>query len=69
MLHLELPHINLLSKIDLIEQYGKLRFNLDFYTEVGKDAATNVQQWGTMLHSQPLQNVHVVCRSRTCHTW
>ena len=34
MLHLELPHINLLSKIDLIEQYGKLRFNLDFYTEV-----------------------------------
>ena len=34
MLHLELPHINLLSKIDLIEQYGKLRFNLEFYTEV-----------------------------------
>ena len=45
MLHLELPHINLLSKVDLIEQYGKLRFNLDFYTEVGTDAATNVQQW------------------------
>lgn len=34
MLHLELPHVNLLSKIDLIEQYGKLQFNLDFYTEV-----------------------------------
>ena len=34
MLHLELPHINLLSKVDLIEQYGKLSFNLDFYTEV-----------------------------------
>ena len=34
MLHLELPHVNLLSKIDLIEQYGKLHFNLDFYTEV-----------------------------------
>ena len=33
MLHLELPHINVLSKIDLIEQYGKLAFNLDFYTE------------------------------------
>ena len=24
MLHLELPHINLLSKVDLIRQYGKL---------------------------------------------
>lgn len=34
MLHLELPHVNLLSKIDLVEQYGKLHFNLDFYTEV-----------------------------------
>jgi len=33
MLHLELPHVNPLSKIDLIEQYGKLQFNLDFYTE------------------------------------
>ncbi|XWS24104.1 hypothetical protein CRYUN_Cryun28dG0072400 [Craigia yunnanensis] len=34
MLHLELPHINILSKIDLIESYGKLAFNLDFYTDV-----------------------------------
>lgn len=34
MLHLELPHVNLLSKIDLIQQYGKLHFKLDFYTEV-----------------------------------
>lgn len=34
MLHLELPHVNLLSKVDLIEQYGKLHFNLDFYTQV-----------------------------------
>ena len=24
MLHLELPHINVLSKIDLVEKYGKL---------------------------------------------
>ena len=36
MLHLELPHVNVLSKIDLIEQYGQLDFNLDFYTEVGQ---------------------------------
>ncbi|XP_078433967.1 P-loop containing nucleoside triphosphate hydrolases superfamily protein isoform X2 [Wolffia australiana] len=34
MLHLELPHINVLSKIDLIESYGKLAFNLDYYTDV-----------------------------------
>ncbi|GIL83486.1 hypothetical protein Vretimale_11163 [Volvox reticuliferus] len=34
MLHLELPHINVLSKMDLVRQYGKLDFNLDFYTQV-----------------------------------
>ncbi|XP_072277508.1 GPN-loop GTPase 2 [Pyxicephalus adspersus] len=34
MLHVQLPHINILSKVDLIEQYGPLAFNIDFYTEV-----------------------------------
>ncbi|GJP57187.1 hypothetical protein CLOM_g16218 [Closterium sp. NIES-68] len=34
MLHFELPHINVLSKIDLVEAYGPLAFNLDFYTDV-----------------------------------
>ncbi|CAG8720721.1 9837_t:CDS:2, partial [Funneliformis mosseae] len=34
MLQIELPHINVLSKVDLMESYGKLAFNLDFYTEV-----------------------------------
>jgi len=34
MMQLELPHINVLSKIDLIQQYGKLDFNLEFYTDV-----------------------------------
>ncbi|KAL8231231.1 hypothetical protein R6Q57_001009 [Mikania cordata] len=34
MLHMELPHINVFSKIDLIESYGKLPFNLEFYTDV-----------------------------------
>jgi hypothetical protein len=34
MLQLELPHINVLSKIDFITSYGDLPFNLDFYTEV-----------------------------------
>jgi len=34
MLHLELPHVNVLSKVDLINKYGDLDFNLDFYTAV-----------------------------------
>ncbi len=34
MLQLGLPHVNVLSKVDLIEQYGPLPFNLDFFTEV-----------------------------------
>lgn len=34
MLHLELPHVNVLSKVDLLEQYGPLAFNLDYYTDV-----------------------------------
>eukprot|EP00752_Nemacystus_decipiens_P007325 g6554.t1 len=33
MLRLELPHINVLSKVDLIEQMGPLPFNLEFFTE------------------------------------
>jgi len=34
MLQVELPHINLLSKADLIEKHGKLHLGVDFYTEV-----------------------------------
>jgi len=34
MLQIALPHVNLLSKVDLVERYGKLHFNLDYYTEV-----------------------------------
>ena len=34
MLQVELPNVNVLSKADLIEKFGKLTFNLDFYTEV-----------------------------------
>lgn len=34
MLRLELPHVNILSKMDLIKQYGELQFGLDFYTDV-----------------------------------
>ncbi|XP_046849032.1 GPN-loop GTPase 2-like [Xenia sp. Carnegie-2017] len=34
MVLIELPHVNILSKVDLIEQFGKLNFALDYYTEV-----------------------------------
>lgn len=34
MFNLALPHVNVLSKVDKIESYGKTRFNLDFYCEV-----------------------------------
>jgi GPN-loop GTPase len=34
MVHLEMPHINVLSKVDLMEQYGPLPFNLEFFTDL-----------------------------------
>jgi len=33
-MQLELPHINVLSKIDLLSSYGELLFDLRYYTEV-----------------------------------
>lgn len=29
-----MPHVNILSKMDLIEMYGELEFGLEFYTDV-----------------------------------
>ncbi|KAJ5792586.1 hypothetical protein N7504_000811 [Penicillium tannophilum] len=34
MLQLDLPHLNVLTKIDNLSNYNDLPFNLDFYTEV-----------------------------------
>jgi len=34
MLQVALPHVNLLSKVDMVEKFGNLQFNLDYYTEV-----------------------------------
>ncbi|WVQ98671.1 hypothetical protein IAU59_005802 [Kwoniella sp. CBS 9459] len=34
MLQMEMPHVNVLSKIDLISTYGELPFDLSYYTEV-----------------------------------
>ncbi|RLV95165.1 GPN-loop GTPase 2 [Spathaspora sp. JA1] len=33
MLQLDLPHVNVISKIDLLRNYGELPFRLDYYTE------------------------------------
>ncbi|KAL9103900.1 MAG: hypothetical protein Q9163_001093 [Psora crenata] len=34
MLQMDLPHLNVLTKIDKLASYGPLPFNLDYYTEV-----------------------------------
>lgn len=34
MLHFELPHVNLLSKLDLMEKHKPTEFNVDYYCEV-----------------------------------
>jgi hypothetical protein len=34
MLQMDLPHLNVLTKIDNLSNYPPLAFNLDFYTEV-----------------------------------
>lgn len=34
MLQMDLPHLNVLTKIDNLSTYGPLPFNLDFYAEV-----------------------------------
>lgn len=34
MLQMDLPHLNVLTKIDNLSNYSPLPFNLDFYTEV-----------------------------------
>ena len=47
MLHLELPHVNVLSKADLVEELGDLDHELDDYAEAcvprqGNPATTEV---------------------------
>lgn len=34
MLQLDLPHVNVISKIDMLKSYGTLPMSLDYYTEV-----------------------------------
>ncbi|KAI8821691.1 GPN-loop GTPase, partial [Fimicolochytrium jonesii] len=34
MIQMELPHVNVLSKVDVMERYGETAFPVEFYTEV-----------------------------------
>ena len=34
MINLEIPAINVLSKVDLISKYGTVEYDLDYYTEL-----------------------------------
>lgn len=34
MLHFELPHVNILSKLDLMEKHKATEFNLEYYCDV-----------------------------------
>lgn len=34
MLHIETPFVNILSKVDIMEQYGQTDFGLDYYCEL-----------------------------------
>ena len=48
MLHLGLPHVNVLSKIDLLPTYGPLAFGLDFYAGHG-----DMARLAAAINSQP----------------
>jgi hypothetical protein len=54
MLKLGLPHVNVLSKVDLLRQYDNLPFNLSFYTEM--DDLTPMAKYV----GRPMSRLHVV---------
>ena len=47
IVQIALPHVNLLSKVDLVEKFGRLQFGLDYYTEVSFFDALNMDQSNT----------------------
>ncbi|KAL2919189.1 hypothetical protein HK105_201464 [Polyrhizophydium stewartii] len=61
MIQLELPHVNVLSKIDLVESYGKLAFNLDFYTQV-----QDLQYLVDRLNDDPVMRRYAKLNSTLC---
>lgn len=55
MLHLELPHVNVLSKVDLITQYGDLGTSLRFYFAIAIDAMSVCERATRLTLSRRLQ--------------
>jgi len=62
MLQLELPHVNVLTKVDLLPTYGKLDFPIDFYLEV-QDLSylEGVINEDPILSHQYRSLTHVIC--------
>lgn len=60
MINLEIPAINVLSKVDLISKYGTVEYDLDYYTEL--------PDMTRMLFSVDRQNLLMclIC-SQNCH--
>lgn len=58
MVHLETPHINVLSKLDLLEKFGRTAFQTDYYTDVLdlKYLVDLLQVNDTLLNSHEGQN-------------
>ncbi|KAJ3124786.1 GPN-loop GTPase 2 [Nowakowskiella sp. JEL0407] len=61
MIQLETPHINVLSKVDLIEQFGKTAFNLDFYTEVQDLSYLLTQSESDAFGRKHMKLTHALC--------
>jgi hypothetical protein len=61
MCHLELPHVNILSKIDIIEQCGPLAFGLEFFTDV-----LDLQYLLELLDSDPFSGRYIALNRAIC---
>jgi GPN-loop GTPase len=61
VIKLELPAVNVLSKVDLIEKYGELEFSLDYYTE-----CTDLRHLANALDADPLMRKHARLNRALC---
>ncbi|KAL8931024.1 MAG: hypothetical protein Q9208_000126 [Pyrenodesmia sp. 3 TL-2023] len=60
MLQLDLPHLNILTKIDKIASYGPLPFGLEFYTEAQdlEDITPHLQEENPMLRHPKFEGLN-----------
>jgi GPN-loop GTPase len=61
VIKLELPAVNVLSKIDLIEKYGDLDFSLDHYTE-----CSDLRYLAGALDADPIMRKHAKLNRALC---